>query len=115
MAKALQLVPRDAAECCPPRRKLVARDTKRFAPTFKALGDETRLEIVGLLAAAKGGLCACDIESYFKLSQPTISHHLRLLRDAGLVTAERRGTWVYYALAAKASLLLAEFHLAIAT
>lgn len=66
---------------------------------FKALGDETRLEILGMLAEAKGEVCACEIEEHIKhLSQPTISHHLRLLREEGLVTAERRGTWVYYAL-----------------
>lgn len=66
---------------------------------FKSLADATRLEILGLLAAARGELCACEIEAHIKgLSQPTISHHLRLLREEGLVTAERRGTWVYYTL-----------------
>lgn len=66
---------------------------------FKVLGDETRLEILGMLAAAKGELCVCEIEAHVKhLSQPTISHHLRLLREEGLVKAERRGTWVYYEL-----------------
>jgi Predicted transcriptional regulators len=66
---------------------------------FKAFGDETRLDILGFLAAAGGEVCACEIENHVKaLSQPTISHHLRLLREAGLVTAERRGTWVYYAI-----------------
>jgi ArsR family transcriptional regulator len=66
---------------------------------FKVLGDETRLQIIGMLAAAKGELCACEIEaSIAHLSQPTISHHLRLLKEEGLVTAERRGTWVYYTL-----------------
>jgi len=66
---------------------------------FKVLADETRLEILGMLAAANGELCVCKIEEHVKhLSQPTISHHLRLLREEGLVTAERRGTWVYYTL-----------------
>ncbi|MBK8173265.1 MAG: winged helix-turn-helix transcriptional regulator [Sandaracinaceae bacterium] len=114
MVKELQSGRVGDVACCVPGQKLRARDTKRFAQTFKALGDETRLEIIGLLAAAKGELCVCDLESHFSLSQPTISHHLRLLRDADLVSAERRGTWVYYTLKPKASLLLAEFHLVIA-
>jgi ArsR family transcriptional regulator, arsenate/arsenite/antimonite-responsive transcriptional repressor len=69
-----------------------------YASFFKALGDATRLEIVSLLGAAGSPLCACEIEARFALSQPTISHHLRLLREAGVVTSERRGSWVYYAL-----------------
>lgn len=69
-----------------------------YASLFKALSDPTRLEIVGLLAENGRELCVCEIESHFDLSQPTVSHHLRLLREAGVVTAERRGTWVYYAL-----------------
>lgn len=82
---------------------------KQYARLFKALGDETRLEIVGLLAAAGDELCVCDIETRFELSQPTISHHLRILRDAALVTAERRGTWVYYRLNPETTALLTEF------
>lgn len=63
-----------------------------------ALADPTRLRIVHLLARHES-LCVCEIESAFDLGQPTISHHLRILRDAGLVTVARRGTWAYYALA----------------
>lgn len=70
----------------------------QYAVAFKALGDPTRLEMVDLLARAEGSLCVCDIESRFDLSQPTISHHLGLLRKAGLVTTERRGTWMHYRL-----------------
>lgn len=69
-----------------------------YTPFFRALGDATRLEVVGLLAARGKELCACEIESHFELSQPTVSHHMRLLREAGIVSAERRGTWVYYTL-----------------
>jgi ArsR family transcriptional regulator len=65
---------------------------------LEALGDPTRLRIIHLLAR-HDSLCVCEIESAFDLGQPTISHHLRILRDAGIVTAERRGTWAYYALA----------------
>ena len=95
--------------CCSPRARITPRVLKPYARVFKALGDETRLEMLGLLAGAGTELCACDIEGHFELSQPTISHHLKILREAGLVTAERRGTWVYYALDAGALRLLAEF------
>ncbi len=85
--------------CCAPRARLRGKAVKQFASLFKGLADETRLEILGLLATAQGEVCACHIEEHVKhLSQPTISHHLRLLREEGLVTAERRGTWVYYTL-----------------
>jgi ArsR family transcriptional regulator len=96
--------------CCSPRVKPRPRATKPYARLFKALGDETRLEMLGLLAAAGTELCACDVEAHFELSQPTISHHLKILREAGLVTAERRGTWVYYALDKSTLRLLPEFH-----
>ena len=66
-------------------------------------------EMVGLLAAKGDELCVCDIESHFELSQPTVSHHLRILREAGLVTSERRGTWVYYTLDRAAFAFLGEF------
>lgn len=65
---------------------------------LEALADPTRLRIVHLLARHEA-LCACEIEAAFDLAQPTISHHLRLLRDAGLVEVQRRGTWAYYSLA----------------
>lgn len=54
--------------------------------------------MVGLLAAHGEALCVCELESHFRLSQPTVSHHLRILREAGVVSAERRGTWIYYSL-----------------
>ena len=67
------------------------------APALKALGDPVRLRLLSEVAARPGGeACVCDVSSPFDLSQPTISHHLKVLRDAGLVTSERRGTWVYY-------------------
>jgi len=80
-----------------------------LAPLFKALGDGTRLAIVDLLGRVSAPLCVCDIEARFDLSQPTISHHLRLLREAGLVTAERRGTWMHYTLAPAGLTALREF------
>ena len=68
-----------------------------LAATFKALGDPTRVAIVNRLTTAEA-VCVCDLTAAFDLSQPTISHHLKILRDAGLVEAERRGTWAYYRL-----------------
>ena len=70
-----------------------------LAQVFKALGDPVRLRLVSLIGARQGGeVCVCDLTSAFDLSQPTISHHLKVLREAGLVDSERRGTWVYYRL-----------------
>jgi len=85
--------------CCPPPPRPGPRGLRRFAPLYRALADPTRLEMLELLAAADGSLCGCDIESRFHLSQPTISHHLGLLRKAGLVVARRRGTWMHYTIA----------------
>lgn len=64
---------------------------------FRALGDPTRLEIFRLLAAQDAPVCACDVVARFGLSQPTISHHLRILRQAGLVTSAKRGVWAWSA------------------
>jgi len=64
---------------------------------FKALGDPVRLRLLSLVASHLGGeACVCDISGSFDLSQPTISHHLKVLRQSGLLDCERRGTWVYY-------------------
>jgi ArsR family transcriptional regulator len=84
-------------ECCP-KPMPAGRDVRSAAGLFRALGDETRLEIVALLAAARAPVCACHIEARFDLAQPTISHHLKVLRKAGLLLSERRGTWIYYAI-----------------
>jgi ArsR family transcriptional regulator len=68
-----------------------------LAVMFKALGDPVRLRLLSLIASHPGGeACVCEISSTFDVSQPTISHHLKLLRSAGLLDCERRGTWVYY-------------------
>jgi ArsR family transcriptional regulator, arsenate/arsenite/antimonite-responsive transcriptional repressor len=72
-----------------------------LAEVFKALSDPTRVAIVNRLGTASG-VCVCDLTAAFELSQPTISHHLRILRDAGLIEAERRGTWAYYRLVPEA-------------
>jgi len=70
-----------------------------LAQVFKALGDPVRLRLVSLIGAREGGeVCVCDLTAAFDLTQPTISHHLKVLRDAGIIDSERRGTWVYYRL-----------------
>ncbi len=70
---------------------------------FKALGDPVRLRLVSLIGAHQGGeVCVCDLTTAFELTQPTISHHLRVLREAGIIDSERRGTWVYYRLVPEA-------------
>jgi ArsR family transcriptional regulator len=66
------------------------------ATVFKALSDPIRLRLLSIIASAGEEVCVCDITPHFDVSGPTISHHLRVLREAGLVDCERRGTWVYY-------------------
>jgi ArsR family transcriptional regulator len=85
--------------CCPPiaEHRIPADTAAVLAPAFKALGDPIRLQLMSMIASAPDGeMCVCDLTPAFTVSGPTISHHLRTLREAGLVTAERRGTWVYY-------------------
>lgn len=67
-----------------------------LAAIFKALANPVRLQILDILSRHSGEVCVCDIESHFDLSQPTISHHLRVLRKAGVLGSEQRGLWVYY-------------------
>jgi ArsR family transcriptional regulator len=74
------------------------KDVAALSELCKALGDATRLSMLQLLAMAQRPLCVCELESQFELSQPTISHHLRILREAGVVNTSRRGTWVFYEL-----------------
>jgi ArsR family transcriptional regulator len=91
----------EVVPCCAPlsREPLGVEDSERIAVMFKALGDPVRLRLFSLIASHAGGeACVCDIQDV-GVSQPTVSHHLKKLRDAGLVTSERRGTWVYYKVA----------------
>lgn len=85
--------------CCAPltREPLTQADAVDLAPLFKALGDPVRLRLLSLIACHEGGeACVCELTDAFDVSAPTISHHLKVLREAGLITAERRGTWIYY-------------------
>ena len=102
--------------CCAPRgvTRVAPETAVRCARLFRALGDETRLEILGLLAGVRDPICVCDIEANFRIRQPTISHHLRILRECGLVTAERRGLWVYYGLDRRALAALGRLEEALA-
>ena len=87
--------------CCTPlaRGPLGVDDAERAAAMFKALGDPVRLRLFSNIASSEGGeACVCDIQDV-GVSQPTVSHHLRKLREAGLLESERRGTWVYYRVA----------------
>ena len=95
----LSLVDLSAEPCCSPlaEDRIPAERAELLAPAFKALGDPVRLQLMSMIASAPDGeACVCDLTPAFDLSGPTISHHLKTLRAAGLVDAERRGTWVYY-------------------
>jgi ArsR family transcriptional regulator len=84
--------------CCGPEVEPLDRlATEELAGRFKALADPTRVAIINSLSAADE-VCVCNLTETFELSQPTISHHLRVLREAGLVESSRRGTWAYYRL-----------------
>ena len=86
---------REASCCGLATSPVTAREAGRLAPMFKALGDPVRLQMVSMIAA-RPEVCVCEITPAFELSSGTISHHLRTLRQAGLVDCERRGTYVYY-------------------
>jgi ArsR family transcriptional regulator, arsenate/arsenite/antimonite-responsive transcriptional repressor len=87
---------------------LGADQATALAPMFKALGDPVRLRLMSMIASAGGGeVCVCDLTGAFQLTGPTISHHLKVLREAGLVDGDRRGTWVYYRMVPAALALLA--------
>lgn len=97
MPTTLPLLP--AATCCTPVTGgvLSPDEAERIAHTFKALGDPTRVRLLSLIAASEGGeACICDLTEPVGLGQPTVSHHMKLLVDAGLATREQRGRWAYY-------------------
>jgi ArsR family transcriptional regulator len=97
--KALPVLP---AICCGPATEpLAVHERDQLAARFKALADPTRVAIVNHLSAADE-VCVCNLVDAFELAQPTISHHLKILREAGLVESSRRGTWAYYRLVPEA-------------
>ncbi|MFG3419697.1 ArsR/SmtB family transcription factor [Micromonospora sp. NPDC049460] len=95
--QALPVVDLQAVACCSPIavRPLDADQAAVVAPMFKALGDPIRLRLMSMIASVPE-ICVCDLTPAFDLSGPTISHHLKVLREAGLVDSDRRGTWVWY-------------------
>jgi ArsR family transcriptional regulator, arsenate/arsenite/antimonite-responsive transcriptional repressor len=102
MAIDLELAPkqkRPAGEpCCEPVAypDIERVQAERMAGVAKALGDPIRMQLVDVLTKHAGKVCVCELVPLFDLSQPTVSHHLKVLRDAGLVDSERRGLWAYY-------------------
>ena len=93
------LSPADPAACCPPLscEPLSRAQADLVAPLLKALADPVRLRLMSLVASHPGGeACVCDLAGAFDLSQPTISHHLKVLHDGGLLDRDKRGVWVYY-------------------
>ncbi len=93
------LSPADPVACCPPlsREPLSRQQAEQVAPLLKALADPVRLRLMSLVASHPGGeACVCDLTDAFDLSQPTISHHLKVLHESGLLDREKRGVWVYY-------------------
>src|SRR5918998_3791620 len=102
MAVDLKLAPkqkRPAGEaCCEPvvYPDVERRQAEQMATIAKALGDPVRLQLVDVLRKHAGKVCVCELVPLFDLSQPTISHHLKVLRDAGIVASERQGLWAYY-------------------
>ncbi|MFG1909494.1 metalloregulator ArsR/SmtB family transcription factor [Kribbella sp. NPDC048928] len=94
----LLLTPVSATGCCAPisAAALDADQATEGASVFKALADPIRLRLLSMITSAGAEICVCDLTPQFEVSGPTISHHLKVLREAGLVDCERRGTWVYY-------------------
>ena len=97
--KLLPVLERDVAECCAPLacEPLPAAGAEELAALFKAVADPVRLRLLSLIACHPGGeSCVCDLTPAFDMTAPSISYHLKILREAGLISSERRGTWVYY-------------------
>ena len=87
----------DAATCCAPGRAVDDATAHDLARVFKALGDATRVKLMSMIVgSAAGEMCVCDLTEPVGLSQPTVSHHMKLLVEAGLVEREQRGKWAYY-------------------
>ena len=95
----LELTPVETVACCSPlvQEPLSVQQAEQIAPLLKALADPVRLRMLSLIASSRGQeACVCDINDAFELSQPTISHHLKVLHDAGLLDRSKRGVWVFY-------------------
>ena len=107
----LPLLSGDLAACCSPLTGGVLDEdaAERLARAFRALADRHRVRLLSLIAAADGGeACICDLTAPVGLSQPTVSHHMKLLVEAGLVTRDQRGKWAYYRVVPQALLALSD-------
>ncbi len=101
MARRSALIDTTVEACCPPvfAAPLDEATAAELAAGFAALADPARLRVISILAAAEGGeVCVCDLVEPLGKAQPTVSHHLKVLGDAGLVVGDRRGKWVWYSL-----------------
>ena len=101
----LELTPVETAACCSPlvQEPIAVGQAERIAPLLKAIADPVRLRLLSLVAShAEGEACVCDLNDAFDLSQPTISHHLKVLHEVGLLDRSKRGVWVYYRIRAEA-------------
>jgi ArsR family transcriptional regulator, arsenate/arsenite/antimonite-responsive transcriptional repressor len=99
MPNLLELTPVETVACCQPlaREPISAEAAEGVVPLLKALADPVRLRLLSLVAShAEGEACVCDLNDAFDLSQPTISHHLKVLHECGLLDRTKRGVWVYY-------------------
>src|ERR671921_1090694 len=102
MATELELAPKEkrapGQPCCEPvvYPDVERQQAERMAAVAKALGDPVRLQLVDVLRRHAGKVCVCELVPLFDLSQPTLSHHLKKLREAGIVGSEREGLWAYY-------------------
>jgi ArsR family transcriptional regulator, arsenate/arsenite/antimonite-responsive transcriptional repressor len=102
MAVDLELAPKQKSPpgepCCVPvvYPDIEREQAERMAQVAKALGDPIRMQLVDVLRKHAGQVCVCELVPLFDLSQPTVSHHLKVLREAGIVGSERRGLWAYY-------------------
>ncbi len=98
----LELVPKQkrpaGVRCCEPvvYPDVERHQAERMAEVAKALGDPVRLQLVDVLRKHAGAVCVCELVPLFDIAQPTVSHHLKVLRDAGIVGSERQGLWAYY-------------------
>ena len=111
MTTSLTVLDTPTTACCAPIAggAMTSEDAASLAAKFKAMGDPTRLRLLSLVAAHENGeACVCDLNEPLDLSQPTVSHHLKILVDAGLLTRTKRGTWSYYALVPGALSMLAD-------
>jgi ArsR family transcriptional regulator, arsenate/arsenite/antimonite-responsive transcriptional repressor len=97
----IELTPVQTVACCSPlvQEPIGAEEAERIAPLLKAIADPVRLRLLSLVAShTEGEACVCDLNDAFDLSQPTISHHLKVLHEVGLLDRTKRGVWVYYSI-----------------